>query len=72
MPGKQNIQTYNSQATSGGSFNALINSGIVHPIGILLIPYISSVVATGLGDYAWRSPFDTRKAINWTPYMIYK
>ena len=50
---------YNSQATSGGNFNALINSGIVHPTGILLIPYISSTVSTGLGDYAWKSPFDT-------------
>ena len=50
---------YNSQATSGGNFNALINSGIVHPTGILLVPYISSTVSTGLGDYAWKSPFDT-------------
>ena len=50
---------YNNQASAGGNFNALINSGIVHPTGILLIPYISSTVATGLGDYAWKSPFDT-------------
>jgi hypothetical protein len=50
---------YNNQATAGGNFNALINSGIVHPTGILIVPYISSAVSTGLGDYAWRSPFDT-------------
>ena len=50
---------YNNQVSKGGNFNALINSGIVHPTGILLIPYISSTVATGLGDYAWKSPFDT-------------
>ena len=51
---------YNNQATAGGNFNALINSGIVHPTGILIVPYISSAEATtGLGDYAWRSPFDT-------------
>jgi len=50
---------YNNQASAGGNFNALINSGIVHPTGILIVPYISSAVTTGLGDYAWRSPFDT-------------
>lgn len=53
---------YNSQASSGGNFNALINSGVVHPTGVLLIPYIASTVSTGLGDYAWRSPFDTAPA----------
>jgi hypothetical protein len=50
---------YNNQASAGGNFNALINSGIVHPTGILLIPYISSAESTSLGDYAWKSPFDT-------------
>ena len=49
---------YNNQATAGGNFNALVNSGIVHPTGLLLVPYISSN-ASALGDYAWRSPFDT-------------
>jgi hypothetical protein len=43
---------YNNQTTSGGNFNALVNSGILHPTGILLIPYISSAVSTALGDYA--------------------
>lgn len=50
---------YNNPASAGGNFNALINSGIVHPTGILLVPYISSTVSSGLGDYAWKSPFDT-------------
>ncbi len=50
---------YNNQATAGEDFNALINSGIVHPTGILIVPYIFSAVTTSLGDYAWRSPFDT-------------
>ncbi len=44
---------YNNQASAGGNFNTLINSGIVHPTGILIVPYISSAVTTGLGDYAW-------------------
>jgi hypothetical protein len=43
---------------SAGTFNALVNAGIVHPTGVLVVPYISSTV-TGLGDYQWKSPFDT-------------
>ena len=43
----------------GNSFNQLINSGVVHPVGILIVPYISSSVAAGFGDYQWKSPFDT-------------
>ena len=43
---------------SGGAFNALVNAGIVHPTGVLVVPYISSTAA-GLGDFAWKSPFDT-------------
>ena len=41
-----------------GAFNQLINSGVIHPVGILIIPYISSTVS-GLGDFQWKSPFDT-------------
>lgn len=44
---------------AGGSFNQLINSGVVHPVGILIVPYISSTVAAGFGDYQWKSPFDS-------------
>ena len=43
---------------AGNSFNQLVNSGIVHPTGILIVPFISSTV-TGFGDYEWKSPFDT-------------
>lgn len=43
---------------AAGTFNALVNAGIVHPTGVLVCPYISSTAA-GLGDFAWKSPFDT-------------
>jgi hypothetical protein len=43
---------------SGNTFNQLINAGITHPTGILIVPYISST-ATGFGDFQWKSPFDT-------------
>ena len=45
--------------SSGGNFNNLINSGIVHPTGVLIIPFISSSVSAGFGDSQWKSPFDT-------------
>ena len=44
--------------SAGSTFNQLINSGVVHPVGILIIPYISSR-ETGFGDFQWKSPFDT-------------
>ena len=44
--------------TAGGNFNQLINSGIIHPTGILICPYVSSQQA-GLADFAWKNPFDT-------------
>jgi hypothetical protein len=46
----------------GSSFNQLINSGIVHPTGVLIVPFIgaqSSGTDRGFGDYQWKSPFDT-------------
>ena len=46
---------YNNQS---GTFNQLINSGVVHPVGILVVPFISSTT-TGFSDYQWKSPFDT-------------
>ena len=48
---------YNN-TSAGGNFNQLINSGVIHPTGILIVPFISSQQA-GLGDFAWKSPFDT-------------
>ena len=32
---------------------------VVHPTGILIVPFISSTVSTAFGDYQWKSPFDT-------------
>jgi hypothetical protein len=43
----------------GGSFNQLINSGIVHPTGVLIVPFIGSEASVGFGDSQWKSPFDT-------------
>ena len=51
---------YNNIA-SGATFNNLVNAGIVHPTGVLVVPYISST-ASGLGDYAYKSPFDSAPA----------
>lgn len=45
--------------TSGGNFNQLISSGIVHPTGILIVPYVSSQASFSFGDFATKSPFDT-------------
>ena len=44
-----------------GSFNQLINSGIVHPTALLLCPFIAATTLTnsGFGDFQWKSPFDT-------------
>jgi hypothetical protein len=45
--------------TTGSSFNALVNSGIIHPTEILICPFIGAVASTGFGDFQWKSPFDT-------------
>ena len=45
--------------TAGGNFNQLISSGVVHPTGILIVPYVSSQASFSFGDFAWKSPFDT-------------
>jgi hypothetical protein len=44
-----------------GSFNALVNSGITHPTGVLICPFIGATNGTnsGFGDFQWKSPFDT-------------
>ncbi len=44
---------------SAGNFNQLISSGIVHPTGILIVPYVSSLAPFSFGDFAWKSPFDS-------------
>ena len=45
--------------SAGGNFNQLISSGIVHPTGILIVPYVSSQATYSFGDFAFKSPFDT-------------
>jgi hypothetical protein len=45
--------------TSGSSFNALVNSLIVHPTAVLICPFIGAVSGSGFGDFQWKSPFDT-------------
>jgi hypothetical protein len=44
-----------------GSFNQLINSGIVHPTVVLIVLFLAPVAGTngGLGDSQWKSSFDT-------------
>jgi hypothetical protein len=41
------------------TFKAFINSGIVHPTGVLVVPFIGSVTGSGFGDIQRTSPFDT-------------
>ena len=48
-----------TNTTAGSSFNALVNSGIVHPTAILICPFIASVAHSGFGDFQGKSPFDT-------------
>jgi len=45
--------------TSGANFNQLISSGITHPTGVLIVPMVSSQATNSLGDFAYKSPFDT-------------
>jgi hypothetical protein len=44
--------SYNN-ITTGSSFNALVNSGIVHPTAVLNCPFIAAVANTGFGDSQW-------------------
>ena len=42
---------------AGSNYSQLINAGIVHPTGILLVPFLSKESA--FGDVQWKSPFDS-------------
>ncbi len=44
---------------TGYSFNATVNSGIVHSTAVLICPFIAAVANTGFGDSQWKSPFNT-------------
>ncbi len=48
---------YNN-TTSSSSFNQLINSDVVHPTGVLIVPFIASS-NTAFQDSQWKSPFDS-------------
>ena len=50
-----------SNIDAGSTWNNLVNTGIVHPTGVLVVPFISSTV-TGFGDFQWKSPFDSAPA----------
>jgi hypothetical protein len=41
----------------GSNYSQLINAGIVHPTGILRVPFLSNTSA--FGDVQWKSPFDS-------------
>ncbi len=49
--------------TVSSTFNSLINSGIVHPTGVLIVPFIGTNTDSGndrgFGDSQWKSPFDS-------------
>jgi hypothetical protein len=47
--------------SGSGSFNQLVNSGIVHATAVRIDPFLAPVPGTsgGLGDSQWKSPFDT-------------
>ena len=42
---------------AGSNYSQLINAGIVHPTGILLVPFLSN--GSAFGDVQWKSPFDS-------------
>ena len=52
---------YNN-TNAGGNFNQLINSGIVHPTAVLIVPFISATQTTGFSYYQWASPYDSAPA----------
>jgi hypothetical protein len=45
---------------AGSNYSQLINAGIVHPTGILLVPFLSN--SSAFGDVQWKSPFDSAPA----------
>jgi hypothetical protein len=53
------VTNSNTNITVGSSFNALVNSGIVHLTALLICPFIGAVSSSGFGDFQWKSPFDT-------------
>ena len=44
---------------AGSNFNQLINAGVSHPTGVLIVPFIGTQTTQGFGDVQWKSPFDS-------------
>ena len=44
------------------NFNQLINAGVSHPTGVLIVPFIGTQTTQGFGDVQWKSPFDSAPA----------
>ena len=57
-PSRKTALTW-TKTTAGSSFNALVNSGIVHPTAVLICPFIGAVANSGFAYSQWKSPFDT-------------
>ena len=52
----------NQYAVSLGGFNQLVTSGVINPLGLLIVPYIGSTNSTivpVVGSYQWQNAFDT-------------
>ena len=47
---------YNNQS---GTFQV---NQLINPVGIFIVPDISSSTSAGYGDYQWKPPFDTSPA----------
>jgi hypothetical protein len=43
----------------GANFNQIISSGVVHPTAVLIVPFVAATASFSLGDFAWKSPFDS-------------
>lgn len=43
----------------GNTYSQLIQSGIINPYALIVVPYISSALNVGGVGYQWQSPFDT-------------
>ncbi len=44
---------------ANSTFNQLINAGVSHPTGVLIVPSIAPQTTQDFGDSQWKSPFDS-------------
>ena len=47
---------------AAGTFNALVNSGVVHPTGVLICPFPAANATSGFTEAEWKSPFSSSPA----------